>query len=240
MTTTEEDFIDFRCPQCGDAVSFPLVDVGFVRECPNCLGDVVVPEAGNELGRMLPLPIITNRLQLRRFAASDWKHLLELASQEDTYVDGMPGGSEEAVLHWLESDSHIRLLTPGQIFHLAIVLQEGGQLVGYMGLWFTDAEHRQGRFNLSLRPEHRRKGLALEATDALLGFCFEGIRLHRVSARCDSADTVACRLLESVGMRREGEFLKDQLLADGGWANSVWYAALDEEYLKAPESPDAA
>lgn len=240
MTTTEEDFIDFKCPQCGDAVSFPLADVGFVRECPNCFGDVIVPETGNELGRTLPLPITTNRVQLRRFAAQDWKDLLELASEEETYVDGMPGASEEAVLHWLESDNHIRLMTPGQMFHLAIVLQDSGKLIGYAGLWFTDADHRQARFNISLHPDHRHKGIGLEAADALLGFCFQDIKLHRVTARCDSTDPVGCRLLENLGMRREGEFVKDQPLIDGGWVNSAWYAALEEEYLETPKGPDAA
>lgn len=240
MTTTEEDFIDFKCPQCGDAVSFPLADVGLVRECPNCFGDVIVPQTGNELGGALPLPVTSNRVQLRRFTPNDWKDLLELASGDDTYVDGMPGASEEAVLHWLESDGHIRLLTPGQIFHLAIVVQDSGKLIGYAGIWFTDADHRQARFNISLHPAHRRQGIGLEAADALLGFCFEGIKLHRVSARCDSNDAVTCRLLESLGLRREGEFVKDQPLADGGWANSVWYAALEEEYLEAPKTPDAA
>jgi hypothetical protein len=30
-------------------------------------------------------------------------------------------------------------------------------------------------------------------------------------------------------MRREGEFVKSELVAEGGWANSIWYAILEEE-----------
>jgi hypothetical protein len=32
-------------------------------------------------------------------------------------------------------------------------------------------------------------------------------------------------------MRREAVFLKDTENPEGGWLTSVWYAALEEEYL---------
>jgi len=228
----EDNFLDFDCPYCGERISFPQTTVGFPQECPNCLESVLVPEAGIEVGPKIPVPITTARLRLRRFAASDWKALLELMSDPEGFchVDGLPGQEEEEVMRWLEGDGHIKLTTPNQMFHLAIELQDGGKLIGFLGLWFTDAQRLQAMFNISLHKSYQRKGLAREAVDGLLGFCFAGIKLHRVAARCDSRDAAACRLCENVGMRREGEFVKDQLLTEGQWTNSVWYAALEEEY----------
>ena len=227
----EESFLDFNCPYCGERISFPQTTVGFPQECPNCMESVIVPEAGSDTGRKLPLPIATTRLRLRRFAVSDWKALLDLISDEEkfTYVDGLPGPGEEEVMRWLEADHHVRLTTPNQMFRLAIELQDGEKLIGFLGLWFTDAQRLQAMFSISLHQDYQRKGIALEAVDALLGFCFDGIKLHRVAARCDSRHAAACKLCESVGLRREGEFVKDQPLIDGGWSNSVWYAALAEE-----------
>jgi RimJ/RimL family protein N-acetyltransferase len=234
---TEESFLDFKCPHCGEPVSFPESAVGFVQECPGCAESLIVPGPGKEIGRNLPLPILTPRLKLRRFTAGDWKGLLELISLEGTWVEGMPGEGEEEVLRWLESDSHIRLTTPNQMFPLALELQDGGGLIGYLGLWFTDALRLQARVILSLHPNHQHKGLAREALNGVLGFCFEGIQLHRVAASCDSKNTAACRLCEQVGMRREGEFVKDLCLAGGEWANSVWYAALAENYPGSSSAP---
>jgi RimJ/RimL family protein N-acetyltransferase len=230
---SEENFLDFKCPHCGGMVSFPRDSVGFVQECPDCLDSLIVPEPGSEAGRKLPLPIATPRLKLRRFTASDWKELMELAQDEEgfAYVEGLPGRGEEEVIRWLENDSHVRLTTSNQMFHLAMELLDGGKLIGCLGLWFTDAQRLQAMFNISLHRNYQHKGLALEAVERLLGFCFEGIKLHRVVARCDSTNTAACRLLEQVGMRREGEFVKDTPLIEGGWANSVWHAALAEEYF---------
>src|SRR2546421_9312096 len=105
----ERDFIDFRCPHCGETGSFPQADIGFVRACPNCMEDLIVPEIGGEVGRVLPLPITTSRLVLRRFTPNDWKGLLEL----------MPDQGEDYVSGWLERDSQVRLSTPGQTFWLA-------------------------------------------------------------------------------------------------------------------------
>jgi RimJ/RimL family protein N-acetyltransferase len=46
---------------------------------------------------------------------------------------------------------------------------------------------------------------------------------------CDSGDTADCHLFEGVGMRREGEFLKDRFVGDR-WASTAWYGLLNEEY----------
>jgi len=176
------------------------------------------------------LPISTSRLAIRRFAPGDWKDLLELMSDEELfrYTEGRPL-EEEEILRWLESDGHVRLTTPNQTFCLAIEEQEHGKLIGYIGLMITDPHRLQARLSIYLNRNFQRQGLAREALAALLGFCFEDIRLHRVSASCDSRNTAACRLCEQLGLRREGEFLKDNLL-HGEWVNTVWYAALAEEY----------
>jgi RimJ/RimL family protein N-acetyltransferase len=228
----DENFIDFKCPYCDGTASFPRETSGSVQECPLCQESLVVPKAGDEVGHKIPIPIIAPRLVLRRFAPGDWKSLMEMIADEAAFqaVEGLPGGGEEEVIRWLASDSHIKLTMPNQMFHLAIALRDNDALMGYVGLWFTDAQRLQAMFNISLHQKHQRKGYAREALKALLGFCFEGIRLHRLTARCDSRSAAACRLCENAGMRREGEFVKDQRLIDGGWANSVWYAVLEEDY----------
>ena len=57
-----------------------------------------------------------------------------------------------------------------------------------------------------------------------------------MSAACDSRNSAAVKLLENVGLRREGEFVKNSLL-HGEWTNTVWYAALREETAQHPAQP---
>ncbi len=226
---TEESFLDFRCPYCGDQVSFPQPDAGHLRACPNCNESVLVPADGAELGGKPPLPVSSERLLLRRFLTSDWEELLRIASDEELfqYSGGGPL-EEEEVLRWLERDAVVKFTTPNQPLGLGIQLKEPAKLVGYINLTLTGEQ--QAGFNIFVGRPYQRQSIGLEAVDALLGFCFEGIKLHRVFARCDSRNVAAAKLLDKVGMRREGEFIKDTLGLEG-WLSTLWYAALEEEFL---------
>jgi aminoglycoside 6'-N-acetyltransferase len=234
---TEESFIDFKCPHCGDTISFPRDSAGMVQECPICSETVIVPDDGSGLGRRLPIPITTEKLVLRRLAGGDWKDLLECLSDEELfrYAEGRPL-SEEEIIHWLDSDRHVKLTTPGQAFVLGIAVPDTGKLIGYLSLGLTGQQHLQAALDVTLGRSHQRKGFATEAVAATLHFCFEGIGLHRVSAHCDSRNVAARRLCEKAGMRREGEFVEDRLV-NGEWTNTVWYAALSAEYREAHGKP---
>jgi RimJ/RimL family protein N-acetyltransferase len=237
---TEESFVDFKCPYCQEMVSFPQESAGFVQACPTCTESLIVPDDGSEVGQPIPLPIKTPRLVLRRLAGGDWKDLLELMSDEEffRYQDGVPL-DEDGVLRWLESDAHVKLTTPEQTFFLGIEAQDGGKLIGYLTLTFTDPQRLQVTFSIGLNRGFQRQGYATEAVEALLGFCFESLKLHRVAAWCDSRNIAGCRLMEKIGLRREGEFLKNRWRHDE-WTNSVWFAALNEEYLEAEDNPPQA
>lgn len=232
---TEESFIDFKCPHCGEPVSFPQETAGFAEACPNCTQSFIVPDDGSEAGRQIPLPITTARLVIRRLAAHDWQDLLELMADEEffRYRDGAPL-DEDGVLRWLESDAHVKLTTPDQTFFLGIEVQDGHKLIGYATLNFTDPQRLQVNFSIGLNAKFHRQGFAHEAVAALLDFCFKGLKLHRIASWCDSRNTAGLRLLEKAGLRREGEFAKSRWV-HGEWASSVWYAALEEDHLK-PES----
>lgn len=227
----EDNFVDFTCPYCGDPVSFPRESAGFVQACPNCAESFIVPDDGGAVGRAIPLPITTARLVIRRLAAQDWQDLLELMADEEffRYTDGVPL-DEDGILRWLASDAHVKLTTPDQPFFLGLELQDGGKLIGYATLNFTDPQWRQVNFSLGLNRKFQRQGYARETVAALLDFCFRGLKLHRVASWCDHRNAAGLRLWEKAGLRREGEFVKNRWV-HGEWATSVWFAALAEDYF---------
>ncbi len=235
---TEENFIDFNCPYCQGPVSFPQDAAGFIQECPNCAEVLIVPKDGAAAGGALPFPITTERLVLRRLHLEDWKDLLGFLADDELFSYTRPFASdEEGVLRWLDNDQHVKLTTPGQWFSLGIQSRATGKVIGCLMMMFTDAQRLQAEVTAVVSRPHQRQGMATEALAVLLSFCFDGISLHRVTARCDSRHTAACRLLEKVGLRREGEFIQDQQV-NGEWANTVWHAILGREYRK-PDEPSA-
>jgi len=232
----DENFFDFKCPYCGGAVSFPVADAGFLRDCPDCTRCFILPKVGGEMGSPLPFPMTTPRLVLRRLRRDDLDGLLEVLSDDEMYrfAWGMPL-DEDQITRWLENDEMIQLTSRGQPFSLGLEAQESGKLIGYVTLRLEDF---QVVMNVFVATSHQRKGFATEAFAVLLDFCFTGISLHRVCGYCDSRNVAACRVLEKVGMRKEGEFLKNSFL-NGEWSDTVYYALLDEEYSVAEGAESA-
>ncbi len=62
----------------------------------------------------------------------------------------------------------------------------------------------------------------------LLRFGFETLGLHRIHAIVEPENVASTRVLEKVGMRREGH-LRDHRYAKGRWRDSLLYAILEGE-----------
>ena len=230
----EQPFVDFKCPHCGRAISFPEANVGQPQECPLCSETVIVPAPGAEFGIILPIPIQTQRLALRRLVGTDWKDLSELMGDEESFhhTDWNPMEPEE-VEDWLKQDATRRLTQPQGTLCLGIELLENPKLIGFVFLYCSGDNPEQAGLTIFINRNHRRQGFGAEATRAMLEFGFNGINLRRFSVGVDSRNTAGCRLLETVGMRREGEFVKARWVK-GEWVNTAWYAMLKEEFGQAP------
>jgi RimJ/RimL family protein N-acetyltransferase len=239
---TEESFLDFRCPHCGETVSFPSHRAGLAEVCPLCFESFIVPKVGDTMGRVIPFPLSTPRLILRRLRERDLPDLVELyADEEDSgeqEIDAQErkATEEERIIRWLQRDVQVKLTTPDQPFCLGIELQEGGKLIGCLELRFNGVDRLQGSIFVTVNRKHQRQGLASEAVAGLLDFCFETISMHRVTAACNSGDVGTVRMLEKVGMRREGVFLKDRRQLDE-WLDTAYYALLGEEYQASISDP---
>src|SRR5260221_7830264 len=234
---TDENFIDCKCPYCGEAVSFGDDVAGHAAECPNCTESLIVPRETSEFAGKIPLPIVTPRLILRRLVAADWKDILEFMSDERLfeYDEIVPQG-EEQVQAWLEKQQYAKITAPNDWFNLGIELQPGRKVIGVLYLNFNERARLQSLVSIDLNQGFQGQGFDTEAMNALLEFCFDGIGLHRVTAWVDSRDAAKCGLFEKVGMRREGEVLKDRFV-NAEWGNTVLYAMLEEEYRKSRTGP---
>ncbi len=73
------------------------------------------------------------------------------------------------------------------------------------------------------------QGFATEAARLILDFGFETLGIHRVRAGCDSENAASLRVLEKLGMRREGYFKHDCQIR-GVWRDTVAFAILSDEW----------
>lgn len=87
-----------------------------------------------------------------------------------------------------------------------------------------------------LTPSSWGQALGAEAAAALLAVCFKQIKIHRVWAGCTAENTASWRLMERIGMRREGHSVRSGLHRDGTWRDGYIYALLADEWAQ----PDQA
>lgn len=78
-------------------------------------------------------------------------------------------------------------------------------------------------------PEHWQQGFATEALTQLLNFGFTDLRLHRIEAGCAVENSASIKVLEKVGMTREG-CKRKVLPIRGNWVDNYFYAILDTDF----------
>jgi ribosomal-protein-alanine N-acetyltransferase len=176
----------------------------------------------------------TERLTLRELEAADWMalHAVESDPEVARYQDFGPRTAEES-RDYLARAVRFAAAEPRRSFDLAVVLRAEQRFIGRCGFGMSDEDGRQGMLWYTLHRDYWGRGYTTEAARALVTFGFQQVRLHRVWADCDPANIGSVRVLEKLGMRREGH-LRENLWIQGGWADSYIYAILDREWPRLP------
>lgn len=120
--------------------------------------------------------------------------------------------------------------TPGAWFRFAIEKAADGALLGDCVLHVREDDPRQAEIGFTLARGYQGRGYAAEAVGALLEYAFGTLGLHRVVAITDARNAAAARLLERMGMRREGHHLQN-VWFKGAWGDEFSFAILRDEWL---------
>ena len=170
------------------------------------------------------------RLLLRRLQESDLPSFCAYRSdpQVARYQD-WESWSEEEGRRFIEGQMTLHPDVPGTWFQMAIELVQVGEIIGDCGLHTLADRPGQVEIGITMACEHQGKGYATEAVNCLLDYVFGKIAKHRVIAVADTRNTPAVRLLERVGMRREGHFIEN-IWFKGEWGDEFQYAMLEREW----------
>ncbi|WP_410617451.1 GNAT family N-acetyltransferase [Amycolatopsis sp. lyj-109] len=174
------------------------------------------------------LPVVTERLTVRRFDAADVPAFAAYRS-------------DPAVARYQSWDAPVpdaearRLVAefaaagegaPGW-FQYAVELRGGGGLIGDVGVC-VDPNRMQAELGFTIAPAHQRRGYATEAARCVLDRLF-GTGIRRVSAECDARNTASARLLERLGFRPEGHRRRHTWLK-GEWTDDLLFGLLAEDH----------
>lgn len=173
---------------------------------------------------------MTARLRLRNFRRDDWLDLLEYLSLPETYrfEPGAPIDAAEAMRLAAERAA-------GDSF-IAVELLATGKMAGHLYLERSGTpELLEWELGYIFNPAYQGEGYCTEACRALLGRVFRELGAHKVVAHCDPRNPASWRVLEKIGMTREGHFREKAFFRRGPGGEPLWhdcwsYGLLATEY----------
>jgi RimJ/RimL family protein N-acetyltransferase len=172
--------------------------------------------------------ITTDRLLLRKLQITDIEDFFIYRSLPEVceYQSFMPKNISEAggFISNIPSNPNI----PNTWFQLAIVNKNEDMIIGDIGIHFL-ADNAQIEIGYTLAPSYQGQGYGIEALKSVFNYLFSDLKKHRITASVDPNNTRSIRLLERLGMRKEGRFIKSYRMGDM-WVDDCIYAMLEEEW----------
>ena len=184
--------------------------------------------------------IETPRLRLREFVEADWAAVLAYQS-DPRYLTYYPWTerTEAEVRAFVGRFIAWQAAEPRIKFQWAITLRDGGGLIGNCGLRLAEAGAPSADLGYELAPQHWGCGYAVEAARAMVSFGFETLALHRVWGECVPENRASQRVMEGLGMRREGR-LRQTRWYKGRWWDTLVYGMLEDEWRRSVPGTEQA
>lgn len=175
----------------------------------------------------LPEVIETDRLRLRPWRLGDVEDVLSYAQDPEwsRYLQMLPLPYERQ-----HAEQFIaRQLLLDRVTHPAWAIQHEKDVVGGVNLHF-DFDNALCEIGYSIARAHWNKGLCTEAVRAVIHAAFSTFPdLNRVHARADERNTASHRVMEKVGMVKEG-VMRMSRVERGEPLDEVRYAILRSEW----------
>lgn len=179
----------------------------------------------------------TSRLLLRPFRESDFPDVHAYASDPEVvrHMEWGPNTADQTRTFLEEAIAGASApLDRWKSLDLAVQLRGGERVIGSCALHRDGSTCGDAALGYCFHKAYWARGYATEAAAALLAFAFREIGLHRVYATCSPENAASARVLEKIGMTREGH-LRENLVARGRRRDSLLFARLStDRYTTAP------
>ena len=171
--------------------------------------------------------IETQRLRLRSFQRNDWQAVYEYTADPAVmgYIPEGPFTPAQAQAFVADNmGAHARAV--------AVLLKTANILIGHIVFHPWEASQTYEIGWVFKRASHGQ-GYATDAAVAVLPYGFAALPLHRIIATCQPQNVASWRVMEKLGMRREGHFRKCLRRPENQWWDEYFYALLAEEWFTA-------
>lgn len=171
----------------------------------------------------------TQRLVLRKIEPKDLQDIFAYASDPEVarHLRWGPHKTQGETKTYL--DQVLQEYQTGQDGPWGMEYKNTARLIGSIHLMAVSAQHRKAEIGFVLSKAYWNRGLATEALRRVLAYSFKTVGLNRVEGLCLAENHAARRVLEKVGMVREG-LMREYLFQKGTFRDFELYAILRRDY----------
>ena len=166
------------------------------------------------------------RLTLRPFAPQDAESCLRnWAADEEIYryLSAQPQTADE-VREWLSSADEA--YADPRTYYCAIEETHSGEVVGELFADNFGTSSRQCEMDWKIVTAFQGKGYAAEAARAAIEYLIREVGFHRIEAKCCTENTASERVMQKLGMNKEGILRERFYGKDGRWHDLAEYSLL--------------
>lgn len=181
------------------------------------------------------MELATRRVNYRLFEKADFDLFYSIFSNKEimryAWIDEII--SKEQMLPFFEDFLSVEdMPNKNNSYAFAAFTRDEGHFVGFADIQLHSHNENGGcgEIGYFLLQEFWGKGYATELAGAMTDFGFEGLKLHKVCARCNSNNLKSENIMKKLGMAKEGELRKVRY-KNGGWDDEKQYGILREEWL---------
>lgn len=175
----------------------------------------------------------TERLLIRDITIDDRYEIFSYRSDKETNIfqSWVPETMQD-VEHFIERNMKAFNL-PETWYQLLITDRQTKEVIGDIGIHFFGNENVQAELGITIAKHFHGKGYASESLRAVIDYLFQNLQKHRIIASVDPLNTSSVKLMERLGFRKEGHFIKS-LFWKNEWVDDIIYAVLKEEWHAQP------
>lgn len=186
--------------------------------------------APDDFFRELPR-LDTPRLIMRPLSIDDADDVFDYARRPEVprFMPWAPHRTRDDAVRFLKDQ--IDLAAQGKPNPWGFVHKDEGRLIGAGGFNNWRYQDRVGEVGYALSPDFWGQGLMTEAVSEMVRLGFEELGMQRIQARATPDNVASWRVMEKVGMVREG-LLRADTYIDGEPEDHFVYAIVLEDYPK--------
>lgn len=168
----------------------------------------------------------TERTIVRYFQESDYADLHGYLSLPETY-EYEPGAPIT-----LEKAREIARERQSGTDFIAVAEKGSGRLIGHFSFFRNEPAYiRTYELGYIFSPGYQGRGFATESGRKFIEYCFQELKIHKITANCNPENDKSWKLLERLGFEREGHLKKNiffkEVNGEPLWVDTFAYGLLN-------------